>query len=310
MNNCVCHNSPLHSDTDVQLKEGDVVKIDLGVHIDGFIAPVATTVVVGATKEAPVTGPKADVIAAAHYALEVALRLIKPGASTATVTAALNSVGADFACTPIEGMLSHQLSQNVIDGIKAIISNPNEQNKKDHKESTFEVNEVYALDVFMSTAAGKVRPGEQRATVFKKTDNKYLLKMQASRALISEVTKSFSYMPFSLRMLKDENKAKLGVTECVGHQVLQPFDVLWEQEGASVAQFKVLVLLMPNGTLRVTSGTFDPEVYKSDKSVQSEDFKKLLAVSIGSKSKKKNTKKAGKKEGGEAADGKEEKADA
>jgi methionine aminopeptidase len=48
----------------------------MGAHIDGFIAVVAHTVVVGVTE---VTGRKADAILAAHYASEAALRLVRPG---------------------------------------------------------------------------------------------------------------------------------------------------------------------------------------------------------------------------------------
>ena len=81
MNNVVCHFSPLHSEEDTILKDGDIVKIDLGIHIDGFIAGLAHTVVVGASKENKITGRKADVLLAAYYAAEIAQRLVKPGNS-------------------------------------------------------------------------------------------------------------------------------------------------------------------------------------------------------------------------------------
>ena len=51
----------------------------LGVQIDGFCSTVAHTLVVGASAEKPVTGEKADVIQAAHTALEAACRVIRPG---------------------------------------------------------------------------------------------------------------------------------------------------------------------------------------------------------------------------------------
>lgn len=51
VNNCVCHFSPLRTESDVKLADGDVVKIDLGAHIDGFIAVAAHTLVVGASKD-------------------------------------------------------------------------------------------------------------------------------------------------------------------------------------------------------------------------------------------------------------------
>ena len=71
VNNIICHYSPLLSEPDSVLAEGDLVKIDLGAHIDGFIAVVAHTWVLGASAEAPVTGRKADVIMAAHLARSV-----------------------------------------------------------------------------------------------------------------------------------------------------------------------------------------------------------------------------------------------
>jgi methionine aminopeptidase len=51
---------------------------DLGAHVDGFIAVVAHTIVLGATSEAKVSGRRADVVLAAHYASQAALRLLKP----------------------------------------------------------------------------------------------------------------------------------------------------------------------------------------------------------------------------------------
>lgn len=49
----------------------------MGAHIDGFIAVVAHTIVVGISKENPATGRKADVILAAYWAGQAALRLLK-----------------------------------------------------------------------------------------------------------------------------------------------------------------------------------------------------------------------------------------
>lgn len=49
----------------------------MGCHIDGFIAVVAHTLIV--SPKGKVTGRKADVCLAAHYASEAALRLVKPG---------------------------------------------------------------------------------------------------------------------------------------------------------------------------------------------------------------------------------------
>lgn len=52
---------------------------DLGAQVDGYISVVAATIIATNNPSTPTTGRKADVICAAHYAAEVALRLMKPG---------------------------------------------------------------------------------------------------------------------------------------------------------------------------------------------------------------------------------------
>lgn len=295
VNNCVCHFSPLKSDPDYTLKDGDLVKIDLGVHVDGFISNVAHSFVVGATKDAPVTGRKADVVKAAHLCAEAALRLVKPGNQNSQVTEAWNKIAQSFKCTAIEGMLSHQLKQHVIDGEKTIIQNPSDQQKKDHEKAEFEVHEVYAVDVLISTGEGKAKDSGQRTTVYKRDPNKqYGLKMKTSRMFFSEVERRFDTMPFTLRAFEDESKARLGVVECAKHELLQPFTVLHEKEGEFVAQFKFTVLLMANGPLRITTGFFEPELYKSEHEVQDPELKALLQSSASRKAQKKKKKKASK----------------
>ena len=98
VNNVICHYTPLLSEPDTSLADGDLIKLDLGAHIDGFIAVVAHTWVLGATAEAPVTGRKADVMMAAHLASEAALRLVKPGMENTEVTETISKIGEAFEC--------------------------------------------------------------------------------------------------------------------------------------------------------------------------------------------------------------------
>jgi len=292
VNNIICHFTPLQSEPDMTLADGDVVKIDFGVHIDGFIACVGHTIVVGASKENKITGRKADVLMAAYYAAEIALRLVKAGNNNNQVTEVVEKVAAEFNCHPVEGMLSHQLQQNIIDGDKTIIQNPNEAQRKDHKKCDFEQHEVYAVDILISTGDGKAKEHETRTTVYKRTDLTYALKMKTSRAFYSEVCNKFTMMPFTLRALEDEKKARLGVGECTNHELLTPYPVLYEKDGEFVAQFKFTVLLMPNGPLRITNGTWDPESIQSEFSIKDEELRKILTSQVSKKTQKKKKKKA------------------
>lgn len=301
INNCICHYSPLASDPEIKLKNGDLVKIDMGGHIDGYIAVVAHSLIVGATKENPCTGPAANVMHAAHQAAQVALRLVVPGKENDSVTEAIQKVAESYKCKPISGMLSHELEQFRIDGEKSIIQNPTDAQKKSHEKCKFEVNEVYAVDVLISTGDGKGREIDSRATIYKKTEEVYQLKMKASRAVLSDVDKKFGVMPFTLRYFEDEVKAKMGLKECVNHKLIEPFPVLHEKDGELVAQFKFTVLLMPTRSHMITGLTnTDMSAYKTDLKIEDPSILKLLQESNPTTIKKKNKNKSKAKKTSEA----------
>lgn len=288
VNNCVCHFSPTKNDPDYILKEGDVVKIDMGAHIDGFIAVAAHTVVVGASSANKVTGKKADVTLAAYWAVQAALRLIKDGASNYAITEAVQQVAESYKCKPIEGMLSHQLKQFKIDGEKTIIQNPSEAQRKEHEKCNFETHEVYAIDVIVSSGEGIGREKDTKISIYKKTDENYQLKLKASRALLAEVKTKYGNMPFNLRHFDEETKARMGVVECVSHKMIEPFQVLYEKPSEYVAQFKHTVLLMPNGVNLVTGIPFAEENFSSEHSIAQPELKELVSNPINpSKSAKK-----------------------
>jgi len=293
-NHCVGHFSPLLDDTST-IAEGDVCKIDLGVHIDGFIVVAAhTTIATSSPASEPVKGRKADVICAAHFAAELAHRLIKPGGKNTEVTAAIAKAAEQFKCNPVEGVLSHQMKRFVIDGNK-VIANKDVLDQK-VEEFEFEENEVYQVDIIMSTGDGKAKEVETRTTIYKRAvDQNYLLKMKASRYLYNEISQKFPTLPFTLRAL-DEKRAKLGITECIKHDLIYPYPVLYEKPGEYVAQFKFTVLLTPNATDRITSHPL-PHV-ASDYKIDDAQLNAILAMGTKrAKKSKKGKKKKGKGDG-------------
>ncbi|XP_068142705.1 proliferation-associated protein 2G4 [Drosophila tropicalis] len=279
VNNCVCHFSPAKNDADYLLKSGDVVKIDLGAHIDGFIAVAAHTIVVG--KNDKITGRQADVILAAYWAVQAALRLLKSGANNYSITDAVQQISESYKCKPIEGMLSHELKQFKIDGEKTIIQNPSEAQRKEHEKCTFETHEVYAIDVIVSSGEGVGREKDTKVSIYKKSDENYMLKLKASRALLAEVKTKYGNMPFNIRSFEEETKARMGVVECVSHKMIEPFQVLYEKPSEVVAQFKHTVLLMPNGVNLVTGIPFNVENYVSEHSIAQEELKELVTQPLG-----------------------------
>ncbi|CAD7695631.1 unnamed protein product [Ostreobium quekettii] len=293
VNNCAGHFCPLESDAAV--KNGDVVKIDLGCHIDGFIAVQAHTIVVQPDPKVPITGRAADVIAAAQTCFEAALRLVRPGKSVAEVPGPLQAIAESFGCNLLEGVMSHQLKRFVIDGNKCVLNRPSPEARVEDGE--FEVNEVYAIDIVVSTGDGKARIlDEKETTIYKRAlDMEYHLKMKASRTVFGEINKRFPTMPFTVGALSDPRTMRLGLVECLNHGLLHPYPVMYERNGELVAQVKATVLLMPNGSDRVTVAP--QQVVQSEKKVEDPEVLELLKSGYKTKKKKKGGKKGGGEEG-------------
>lgn len=284
LNNIVGHFSPL-ADESVKMKAGDVAKIECGAHIDGFAATTAHTVIVG---DAKADAKAANVIHAAHAALRAAERVIKEGANNHEVTESMNKVAAEFECNMVEGVLSHHVKKYCIDGNSAIIGK--EVPMQNVEQWTFEKGQVIHLDVYVSTGEGKPKLNEMRSTVYKRQlQNTYNLKIQKARQFFAEANKRFPAMPFSLRAFEDQIGAKVGVRECVDHDLLQEFPVVQEKEGEFVAHFKSTVAVFPTKTV-VLAGAhpFDAaKLANATHSIKDEAVKALVNRDLWVKEKQK-----------------------
>jgi methionyl aminopeptidase len=283
IDNCVCHNSPDASDAKT-IEDGASVKIDLGAHVDGYVATTATTVVVGGK---PVTGAQADVMKAAELASEIVIRKLRPGASTGEIGGVIEGVAKDFGVNVVEGVMTHNMKRFIIDGNKVILNKSTPEMKADPEE--IELYEVYALDIVMSSGEGKPKQRDERETkVYKRAIEKnYQLKMQGSRAVFSEISKRFPTMPFTARAL-EEKRVNFGLVECCNHGLLHAYPVLYEKDGAAVAHVKSTFLVLKKGNDRIT--TFEPQEVQSDKSLSDNALVELIATELKPKPKPKKKK--------------------
>ena len=103
--NNVCHLSPLTTDEEfkIVLKAGDMVRIEMGAHVDEYPCQVAHTVIVGSSVENPVKGTQADVLKAANICQEAILRLMKHGNSSSLVVDAVEKITKEFNCNAVIG---------------------------------------------------------------------------------------------------------------------------------------------------------------------------------------------------------------
>jgi len=274
--------SPLPEDPPVIVKEGDLIKVDLGVHIDGFPVVCAHSWIVGQT--APATGPLSDVVCAAYYASECALRLVRPGKTNTEITNIIKKCADSFHVQPLEGVLSHEMKHNCLDANNVILNRSEIDQQVD--EFVFEVGQVYAIDVIMSSGEGKAREVEARTTVFKRAaDRNYQLKLQASRQIFTEISTKFPAHAFSLRAL-DEKKRRMGITEIIKHELVDSYPVLWEREGEFVAQFKFTCMILANSTVRLTGPFPLPHVSSAHSVDQDQEIQGILKMNLARKKKR------------------------
>ncbi|KAK9469336.1 peptidase M24, structural domain-containing protein [Lipomyces arxii] len=302
-NNVVAHLSPVPTEPEAELalKDGDVVKISLGAHIDGFAGILADTIVIGS---AEITGKTADVLTAAWYASEAAIRLVKAGNKNWDVSDAVSAVAEAYDTKALEDMLSHQQTRNVVDGTKRIILNPSEGKKKGVDAATFDDGEVYGIDILITTGDGKVKKSESRTTIYKRTENSYSLKLKSARTIYSDIQKRFGPFPFTTRALDDEKKSRMGIQECTQHELLLAYDIYEDKKSETVAQFFTTIAVTKNGIIKIAGpATPDLTKFKTEKAITDEALLKVIASPLKPNSKNKKKKKAkAAAAGSEAAD--------
>lgn len=287
VNHFAGHYCPTKREGAYELQEGDVVKIDIGGHFDGFCVCMAHTVPIGQVEE-----NKADVIKAAWDACQATKRLMAPGKENIEVTEVFRKVADDYKVNVMEGVLSHETRQYVIDHENCIISKSTPEHQVEDYE--FEPNKAMIIDVVMTTGNGKPTEREERTTIFKRViENNYDLKVKAARTLLSTINKEYPCFPFSLRSLGPDalKKALLGVKACQEHDLIQPYPVLQERPGEFIAQFKYTALLLPKGTKFLEPPQLNLDLVKTDKMVVDEDVKKLLSTRLKKKRKRRRKKK-------------------
>lgn len=218
VNDCLCHFSPISSEhTEDVLEEGDWVKIHLGVHIDGYAALVADTVVVASENQTEALVEQKEELANCAHVLEALIcYLVQPGNKNIDVARACRRTMEEFfpSLNFIMGTVSHEMRQFVIDGDKMVVVRENprpttpegmmaiEEEDSKVRECTFEPSEVYALDIAVTDGSGIPRDRQERTTVFRrKQDATYSLKMRSSRQVLQAISSQFSTFPFSIRSL-------------------------------------------------------------------------------------------------------------
>src|SRR3989338_8283190 len=185
INDIAAHYTPLPEDTSI-FKKGDIVKLDLGVHIDGYIGDTALTIEVGTNKNQ-------DLIKASKEALNEAIKLCKPGVKVCEIGEVVNETITSFGFKPIRNLSGHKVDRYIL---HSNISIPNFNNKDQTK---LEEGVVVAIEPFATTGSGLVKEGKPSTNY--RLQNPKPVRDQISRDVLKFIEKEFLTLPFAKRYL-------------------------------------------------------------------------------------------------------------
>jgi len=220
------HATPKVGDKDVFGK--DIVKLDLGVHIDGYIADSAVTVDLSGNS---------DLVKASEDALAAAIDLMKPGISTGEVGAAIEESIRNYGLSPIMNLTGHGLSQYEAH------DNPPVPNR--HIEGGFILKEgdVLAIEPFATNGAGLVHDGSW-AEIYSLIKKKPV-RLPAVRNVLKQV-EEYRELPFAKRWLNSD-KLEYSLIQLERAGIIHSYPVLIESAGGLVSQAEHTVIITRDG---------------------------------------------------------------
>jgi methionyl aminopeptidase len=192
VNEVAAHFSPRHDDKSLVFRRGDVVKLDVGVHVDGYIADTAVTVEVGTNKYV-------DMIKASREALETAIGLMKAGVNLSDVGKAIEEKIISHGYKSVDNLTGHSLERYVL---HSGISVPNVSDKLNIVKT--KIGDVLAIEPFATDGAGHVISGTS-SNIYRYVSSarSKLIRDSKVRSLASLISKNFKFLPFAERWCVD-----------------------------------------------------------------------------------------------------------
>jgi len=224
LNDVAAHYCPEENDESVS-QVGDLIKVDIGVHVDGYIADNAMTIEVG-SKECT------DLIKAAQNALKATIKLVQPGRQLWELGEAQLSEAEALGFTTIKNLSGHNLEQYKV---HSGISIPTFNNKdKTELQEGWQI----AIEPFITEGQGMIRE-KGTATIFM-VDHLKSARSPYARKILDEV-KPRNGLPFTTRWLTRKygrGATALGLKELLQSRIIHQYPPLAQVGGKKVSQFE------------------------------------------------------------------------
>lgn len=243
LNNIAAHyTSPLRDDNLI-VGNSDVVKVDLGVHVEGYIVDTAFSVKFNDDELL------ANIIQATEVAVDAAKMMAKPGVNTRDIGKKIESIVKGFKYNPIKELGGHQVERWTVHGKKQL------PELGSQRGSMMEDGDVFAVEIFASTGEGSVHAmNNSYIYEINPYSGRVPLRRKISKQLLGFISNNYKTLPFAERWLVKEFKTGVafGLQELVQQGKLHAHNVLAEKKGVFVAQTEETILITEDGFIQLT----------------------------------------------------------
>ena len=230
MNNTAAHYTPTKNDKTVLHKE-DVLKIDICVHVDGYIADTAYTISFDEKNK--------SLIEASKNALNAVIDLCKPGIKLSKISETIEDTIKPFGFKPIANLTGHGLDRFNLHAYPQI---PNIMFKSDY---VLKEDQILAIEPFATDGEGVVKDSEE---VFIFIFSKFKpVRNQDARKII-DFLQRYNGLPFAERWMENELglsdfRLKIAIRELIKNGIINTYSVLVESKGSKVSQHEHTIIV-------------------------------------------------------------------
>jgi methionyl aminopeptidase len=226
---------------DRRIPRKSIVKVDIGVHVDGYLTDTAVTICFNQEYK--------SLVETAEQALKTAISNIHPEMPTSKLGAIIEKTIKSRGFKPISNLTGHQVGRYLVHAGTSI------PNISQISFSKIKLGEVYAIEPFVTVpdAVGRVENGEE-VTIFRFLKSKSL-KNPYAKQLLKYIEEDFRTLPFAERWLQgvvpNEHYQK-AFQDLLSSKALMGYPIFVEVSRKPVAQAEHTVLIVEDGCVILT----------------------------------------------------------
>ena len=223
------------------IPERAVVKVDIGVHVDGFIADTATTICFHPEY--------VDMVDTAEEALEKAVEILRPGLSMTSFGKEIQKVIKTRGYKPVSNLTGHLIRRYIIHAGKSL---PNVFNLS---TSRLKEGEVYGVEPFVTVTNAAGRVEEMREAHIYRYSKHKSLKNPYAKQILKYIKKNFLTLPFTERWLNkfaSSSNYKSAFSELLSSKSVISYPVFVEASRNVVAQAEHSIMIVKDGCVVLT----------------------------------------------------------